>query len=297
MPFIRFADQVQHAPLLRFGPRRLYDHLLLLCLAGEGEVILDGLAYASRPETLFLVPPRILNEYRTGAKERQIYLGIHFDWSIQPDSVAFPVYRPAEEPFEESLFRERREVPNWNWEASPSLDLRGRPRVGQLLHEVVTAYHVGDALARRQAGAFLAAALLQIEREARYLGDLKQNPQLGADAVRRAHRAREVLENASRTSVALAAAEVGWTPDHLNRVCRVVFGVSPQQLRTKARLRRAQELLGYGNASVSEVAFACGYADVSHFIRMFRAETGLTPHQFATMDRRAESTVEFERTM
>lgn len=44
--------------------------------------------------------------------------------------------------------------------------------------------------------------------------------------------------------------------------------------------RRAEVLLGQGDAAVTEVALMLGYADPAHFTRAFRRWTGMTPSQF-----------------
>jgi AraC-like DNA-binding protein len=44
------------------------------------------------------------------------------------------------------------------------------------------------------------------------------------------------------------------------------------------RLRKAADLLACGgNPRISEVAFACGFNDLSYFNRCFRRRFGLTP--------------------
>jgi transcriptional regulator GlxA family with amidase domain len=46
---------------------------------------------------------------------------------------------------------------------------------------------------------------------------------------------------------------------------------------TAERVALAQRLLDEGNYQVAEVGWACGFAQPSYFIRVFRARTGLTP--------------------
>ena len=46
------------------------------------------------------------------------------------------------------------------------------------------------------------------------------------------------------------------------------------------RLRRAQELLTYSNCNVTETAYACGFASVQHFNKIFKQYLGCTPSAY-----------------
>jgi AraC-like DNA-binding protein len=48
----------------------------------------------------------------------------------------------------------------------------------------------------------------------------------------------------------------------------------------RLRIRTACERLLAVEASLSEVSFATGFADQSHFCRVFRRITGMTPQTF-----------------
>jgi AraC-like DNA-binding protein/ligand-binding sensor protein len=48
----------------------------------------------------------------------------------------------------------------------------------------------------------------------------------------------------------------------------------------KVRIERAKAMLRAGRLSVGEIAFQCGFADPSHFIRIFRSREKATPRQF-----------------
>lgn len=52
----------------------------------------------------------------------------------------------------------------------------------------------------------------------------------------------------------------------------------PRQWINRQRLDHARLLLDNTDQSVSDVALACGYESVSHFIRIFKKEFGITPH-------------------
>ena len=282
LPIIRYADVVFWGAGTGFGPRRLYDHELLYVQTGALTVRLGEATLQLGADQLLLIPPRVRQQFWTGG-EAHSHIGVHFDWLPRADTAGFLTFRPAQEPCDESLFREAVTIPNWDNDRLPVLDLRGRPRVRQLLLEVVAAHAVAGELARWQAGALLAAAIAAIAHEAALIGDQMANPGIGADAVRRVHRARELLEAPSDlpVTVAEAAARVGWSADHLTRMCRGVLHVTPSRLQMRARLQRARQLLRYGNTAVPEVARRCGFEDVAHFGAVFKKETGMTPRQFA----------------
>lgn len=64
-----------------------------------------------------------------------------------------------------------------------------------------------------------------------------------------------------------------------SRVFRRVEGVSPREYKRERRIERAKELLR-SNRSLSEIAFALGFADQSHFTRVFKQHTGTTPAEY-----------------
>ncbi|MBN9386152.1 MAG: helix-turn-helix transcriptional regulator [Chitinophagaceae bacterium] len=52
----------------------------------------------------------------------------------------------------------------------------------------------------------------------------------------------------------------------------------PRQWINRQRLEHARLLLNNTDQPVSDVALACGFESVSHFIRIFKKEFGITPH-------------------
>ncbi|HEX9998091.1 MAG TPA: AraC family transcriptional regulator [Abditibacterium sp.] len=290
VPFIRWADTVRVvAGGYGARDRQIYDHELVYVLEGAGSLVLDGQKHAVGADCLFLVRPRVFHSFMADVGQSQRLLGVHFDWKCEPDAARFDTFREASAPRDESLFRAPREVCGWDVGKKPFLDLRGRPRVRQRLEEVVAEYGRRDSESRSVAGALLGAALGQIEREVRLLREVGKNHRLGADAVRRVQKARDLLEAAGdeHLSIEEVAARVGWSGDHLRRMCRAVLGDSPAQLQAAARLRRAKELLRYGGLPISEIAGRCGFDDASHFARVFKRAIGQTPREWAVLSRSA----------
>jgi AraC-like DNA-binding protein len=54
----------------------------------------------------------------------------------------------------------------------------------------------------------------------------------------------------------------------------------PHRWLIERRIDRAKALLRKGEASLAEIALACGFADQSHFTAMFRKMVGATPGCF-----------------
>lgn len=61
------------------------------------------------------------------------------------------------------------------------------------------------------------------------------------------------------------------------RAFRETTGVTPYQWLVHERIARARELMKDPATSLSEVAIACGFADQSHFTRVFTTVVGMTP--------------------
>jgi AraC-like DNA-binding protein len=98
---------------------------------------------------------------------------------------------------------------------------------------------------------------------------------------RRLCRARAILETDGdrAPTVAAVAREVGLSPFHLIRCFRALFGVTPHQLRTDARLERAQRLLGDGR-SVTDACLAVGFSSPGSFSHLFGRRVGVAPSAY-----------------
>lgn len=77
-----------------------------------------------------------------------------------------------------------------------------------------------------------------------------------------------------------AAAQAELSPFHFLRAFRQVLGVTPHQYLIRARLRRAARLLGDEDRSITDVAYACGFGDLSNFVRTFHRAAGVSPGRF-----------------
>jgi AraC family transcriptional regulator len=81
-------------------------------------------------------------------------------------------------------------------------------------------------------------------------------------------------------TVALLAREARLSPYHFLRMFEVVTGVTPHQYARRMRLRDAATRLATSDEKVLDIAFDCGFGDVSNFNRAFRAEFGVSPRRY-----------------
>jgi len=78
-------------------------------------------------------------------------------------------------------------------------------------------------------------------------------------------------------TLGMLAAAVRMSPYHFLRVFRSVAGVTPHQYVMRTRLRRAAVALATGDRSVTEIAFAHGFGDLSNFVAAVGKLFGASP--------------------
>ena len=76
------------------------------------------------------------------------------------------------------------------------------------------------------------------------------------------------------------AQAAGMRPHHLLRTFARVLGITPHQYLIRARLRHAARLLTDEGSTITQIAGAVGFADLSNFIRTFGRAAGMSPQAF-----------------
>ncbi|MEZ0249520.1 MAG: helix-turn-helix domain-containing protein [Methylobacteriaceae bacterium] len=76
------------------------------------------------------------------------------------------------------------------------------------------------------------------------------------------------------------AAEARLSTFHFAKMFRVSFGMPPHRYLGARRIERAKQLLRGEPVGLAEVALACGYASQSHFTRVFKTATQMTPGEW-----------------
>jgi AraC family transcriptional regulator len=92
-------------------------------------------------------------------------------------------------------------------------------------------------------------------------------------------RAKELMVACIDTDVSLSqlAAECKLSINHFARAFRLSTGTAPHRWFMERRIDKAKELLRSANLPLTDVALASGFADQSHFTRIFTQFVGISP--------------------
>src|SRR5262249_54840262 len=104
-------------------------------------------------------------------------------------------------------------------------------------------------------------------------------PSRGGLAPWRAKRACERLESdlGGKLSLQQIAAELGLSVSHFSRAFRISTGVPPHQWLLRQRVKAAKQLMTVRDLPLSEIAISAGFANQSHFTRVFSSMIGSSP--------------------
>ena len=101
-------------------------------------------------------------------------------------------------------------------------------------------------------------------------------------------RAKEIIEAnlVGEISLTELARECCLSASHFSRAFRDTVGISPHQWLLRRRIEKAKQLLRNRQLSLSEVALDCGFADQSHFTRVFTKLSGTSPGAWRRLHQR-----------
>ena len=95
-------------------------------------------------------------------------------------------------------------------------------------------------------------------------------------------RARDQLcdTTAEGPSVREVAAAASLSTGLFIRQFAALFGETPHQMRTRARIERAKRLLANEGANVTDACFEVGFSSLGSFSALFRRRVGMSPSEY-----------------
>ena len=73
---------------------------------------------------------------------------------------------------------------------------------------------------------------------------------------------------------------VSFSPNYLHTLFLRETGITLRAYVEEVRIQKSIELLMESTMTLTEIAYACGFNDLSYFIKTFKAEKGITPRAF-----------------
>lgn len=117
-----------------------------------------------------------------------------------------------------------------------------------------------------------------------YSSHARTPPAAGAGSLppARLRRVLDLIESNLARNIALAelAREACLSPYHFARCFKAATGLPPHRYLLLRRIERAKAMMSGGNASLSEIAYACGFSSQAHFSTAFAKEAGVSPRRF-----------------
>jgi AraC-like DNA-binding protein len=241
-----FLSETRHPSGARIPPhahRNAY-----FCFVQQGDYV-ETLGARSRdcgPLTVaFHTPEETHSEHMTGSDVRSLNVEVTREWLERVRELAPALSQP--------------------------FDCRGGP-AAWLAARLYREFRWGDAASRLMMEGLLLELAAELTRAA--------GPCSGAPAWLR--RVRDLIRARFRENLSPAelAAEVGTHPVHLAAVFRKHVGCSPGEYLRNCRVEYASAQLARTAVPLADIAAEAGFADQSHFTRVFKQATGLTPAAF-----------------
>jgi AraC family transcriptional regulator len=148
--------------------------------------------------------------------------------------------------------------------------------MGMALHTELTAETAGGRLLADSLSLALAARLAGVHAEA---GMLVAEPVPGGLDPRRLQRVQDFIEAHLDDPLGVddLAAVACLSPFHFARAFKAATGEPPHRYLAARRCARAKAMLVARSASISEIAWRCGFSSAANFGRAFKRATGISP--------------------
>jgi AraC-like DNA-binding protein len=269
-PYVRGALEHWRGP---WHIRRwvVLDYLLVYIVSGNGHFSVGDDAFDVGPGDLIWIPPGVLHEMR-GVSATMFVAYLHFD--LVHDAERSPLvrsgarYPPGPHPDMHPAWTAQ---PIAGW--TGLLPVVNGPAIYALMRQAI-AEHRGARRALRVSG-----LMLEILAEiATGLSAPAANAGAHWPAMRRA--AERIVAKPEALDLKSLAADARLSETHFRKLFRETHGESPREMRTRALMQKAAELVLHSNWSVTQIAYQLGFSTVHNFSRAFKREIGISPQGY-----------------
>jgi AraC family transcriptional regulator, transcriptional activator of pobA len=232
--------------------RSLSEPCLLNVTKGMGRITVAGVTRGYSAGTIVFIPAGVMHGFEVGPQ-------------VLGTALFFGSDKIADLPASPQHFRLQ--------------DIKAQQEMNMLLEMITKEKELSTPAGDRAAHHYVGLLSVWLERQAAAAGVTAQRP----DAAHRlVARYSDVIERSFRTGAGVGelAAELGVTPTHLTRCCRMASGRSAIELLQDRRIFEARQMLAETALPVGQISAALGFTSAAYFTRAFQNQTGLSPSAF-----------------
>ena len=271
-PFVRYARYHDNDMYFTVDTVKAYDARLLYCCKGSGKIYVDGSEIEIDEGTLLIWKPGVEYRYITENGNNMRFIALNFDFLYDNSNQITPVPPQRVEEFDEDKVMQNIFFSD--------CAVFNKPVV---VHNVASFYQKLSEIERE----FRTKSLFY---EIRISGILMQI--LGETAAHDLYKSRHehklvksvseyMRENVEKELTNKSLGKIfGYHPNYINQLFVRCTGMSLHKYLGEVRMSKAMELLQNTNMSVNEICNECGFADLPHFSKAFKKETGYPPSKF-----------------
>ncbi len=267
-PFIRYACRIQLTP--RNIPVRAYDCRIFFIMSGELSIQINGSTVDALPNTLIFIKEGV--EYRIITEKAIDMSVLNFDMS-QGGS-----YRKEESPPIESYkFREQYIFSKTEIDDTDIFNdyvvIKNCFSLHDNITEIINKFSSNHMFGNMQSSAMLKLLLAAI-------AELVQNKNSEQRNIIECV-LKYIKDNFSKdiTNTDIGSFS-GYHPNYINKLILDRTGITLKQHIINTRIEAAKSMLQYGNSTVNDIAYQCGFSDAAYFSYRFRKATGLSPQKY-----------------
>jgi len=273
VPYIRNADYAIRPPFL-LGERNLLDYIIFYVQEGVFEIQARGELHVFKEGDLALLQPGDIHTIR--GLNNTINPYVHLDFFYNPGRASSFITLPGQvdmSAYGASMQPRINDADRFH--IPVRLELSHPQKMRDLVLKIIESWQlqtfIGKMEAHQLAYEWIGSVLKQYMAPESGLTQAK--PFLNWITSYFAFHFSEPI------TVEDMARRAGLSASRFTVLFKSYFGTTPHQYLLKLRMEHAQELLKEGQA-IKQVSDYCGFADVHHFAKTFKAATGVTPGKY-----------------
>ncbi len=274
-PFVRHTHKIRLGDSLDKTMGRFvtaFDNRLFFCEDGEGVIICRGESHKMSRGDVAIIPPGETYMLVTPS-ESVTYICVNFDYSYANSRTKIPIPPQSAEDFDSDMIVERSFFGE-DEELNSPVFLYKVQRIENKLNKMQYIYQKKVIYYELELSGILSGVLLECLRCVKLTG-LRSSDSV-FDKI-----TEYIYENYGRRLTNSDIAEkFGYNPNYVSDLIKLTTGLSLHKYLLNVRIERAIELLEWSGCSVGEIAEKCGFYDIYHFSKVFKAATGTSPAKY-----------------